>query len=840
MPAFRKTLNHVAQMTACFLLLSSVVLAASPRLTIIQPRGLQRGIETELTFSGSQLDDVKEVMFYEPGFEVKEFIPVNANAFKAKVAVAPTARLGEHVCQVRTATGISDYRTFYVGHLPDVAEVETNPIKSEDGKTVIRNESNSDFATPQLIPLNVTVTGIANNEDVDYYAFDVKKGQRISAEVEGMRLGTTLFDPYVAILDSKRFELASSDDSPLLIQDSVATAVAPEDGRYYVEVRESSYAGNGSCTYRLHVGTFPRPTAVYPAGGKIGEEVDVRFIGDAAGDIAQKVKLPAEVQPEFGVFAGAEGDQPPSWNVFRLSEFGNSLEVEPNNTRETASPAALPNAFNGILQDDGDEDWFKFTATKGQQFEVECYGRRIRSAIDPVMYLYNAAGGAIASNDDSRGPDSYFRFNVPADGEYYLRVIDHLGRGGKDFVYRVEFQAVQPRLALTIPRVERYGQYRQQIYVGRGNRFATTFNISRVNFGGDVIINPKELPPGVTMQVENVPANQSVISVVFEAAADAPLGGGLYDFTAQHAENAAIVGGFENNSDFIIGAPGQSRYYTKAVSRLPIAVVDEIPFKLDIVAPKVPIARNGSMQLKVVATKKEGWDEAITVQLPFRPAGIGAGSSIQIPKGQTEAFYPLSANGGAAIGISKIFVVGWANVGNGNGFSASNLTPLEVSEPFVTLAMNRAACDQGQPTEIVCQVTIAKAFDAAATVQIFGLPNKAVTEPVMLTKDSKEIIFKVTTDMTTPAGRHATVFAQITIPMNGENIVHNVGSTELRVDVPLPPKVEPPKPAAPAVVAAPTPAPAPAVAAPPRRLTRLEMLRLEKAKKAEAAGGGGE
>lgn len=838
MPAFRKTLNRAAQMTACFLLLSSVVLAASPRLTIILPRGLQRGVETELTFSGSQLADVKEVMFYEAGFEVKEFVPVNGNSFKAKIAVAPTARLGEHVCQVRTATGISDYRTFFVGYMPDVAEVETRQVKSEDGKTVIRNESNSDFTTPQQIPLNVTVSGVATNEDVDYYVVEVKKGQRIAAEVEGMRLGTTLFDPYVAILDSKRFELAASDDSPLLIQDSVVTAVATEDGKYYIEVRESSYAGNGNCRYRLHVGTFPRPTAVYPAGGKIGEEIDVRFIGDAAGDIAQKVKLPAEVKPEFGVFAGAEGNQSPSWNVFRLSEFGNSLEVEPNNTRETASPAALPNAFNGILEEDGDDDWFKFTAKKGQQFEVECYGRRIRSAIDPFMYLYNAAGGAIASNDDSRGPDSYFRFNVPADGEYFLRVRDHLGRGGKDFVYRVEFQAVKPILALTIPRVERYGQYRQQIYVGKGNRFATTFNISRRNFGGEIVINPKELPPGVTMQVEKVPANMSVVPVVFEAAADAPLSGGLYDFTAQHAENAEITGGFGNVSDFIIGAPGQSRYYTKAVERLPIAVVDEIPFKLDIVVPKVPIARNGSMQLKVVATKKEGWDEAITVQFPFRPSGIGASSSIQIPKGKTEALYPLSANGGAAIGTWKVFVVGWANIGSGNGFSASNLTPLEISEPFVSLAMNRAACEQGQPTEIVCKVTIVKPFESVATVRIFGLPNKAATEPVQLTKDLQEIIFKVTTDKTTPAGRHKTVFAQITIPMNGEQIVHNVGGTELRVDKPLPPKVEPKPAPKPAVATAPKPAPKPAVAAPPRRLSRLEMLRLEKAKKAEAAKAG--
>ena len=260
MPAFGKSfVVRAAQTALCLLLLTSVTLAASPRLSIILPRGLQRGKETELTFSGRLLADVKEVMFYSPGFEVKEFVPVNGNAFKAKIAVSPEARLGEHVCQVRTATGISDYRTFYVGYMPEVAEVESNQIKGEDGKKVIRTESNSDFTTPQQIPANVTVSGVASTEDVDYYVIDAKKGDRLAAEVEGMRLGSYLFDPYVAILDSKRFELASSDDSPLLIQDCLATAVAPEDGKYIIEVRESSYAGNGNCRYRLHVGNFPPP-----------------------------------------------------------------------------------------------------------------------------------------------------------------------------------------------------------------------------------------------------------------------------------------------------------------------------------------------------------------------------------------------------------------------------------------------------------------------------------------------------------------------------------------------------------------------------------------------------
>jgi hypothetical protein len=817
MPAFR-TFRSLLALT--LLLSASTLFAASPRLTIILPRGLQRGHDTELTFSGSLLADVEEILFYEPGFSVKEFKPVNANSFKAVVSVSPDARLGEQVCQVRTKTGISDFRTFFVGYLPDVVE----------------KEPNSEFTTPQAVAMNVTVAGTAASEDVDYYVVDAKKGDRIAAEVEGIRLGTTLFDPYVAILDSKRFELASADDSPLLVQDCVVSAIAPEDGKYTIEVRESSYGGNGNCRYRVHIGNFPRPTAVYPAGGKAGEEVELKFIGDAGGDFAQKFTLPKELIPEYGVFAGTDGSWSPSWNTFRLSDVGNSLEVEPNNDRATASPAEFPTAFNGILQAAGDEDYFKFTAKKGQQFAVECYGRRIRSPIDPFMYLYNAAGGQIAANDDSRGPDSYFAFNVPADGEYTLRIRDHLGRGGLGYVYRVEFQPIAPKLTLTIPRTERYGQYRQQIFVGKGNRFGTTINLARANFAGELVLAPKELPAGVTIHHDKVPANMSVMPVVFEAAADAALSGGLFEFTAHLADKPEINGGFSNKSDFVYGAPGQSLYYTKTTQKLPIAVVDEIPFKLDIAVPKVPVARNGSMQLKIVVTKKEGWDEAITIQFPFRPPGLGAGSSINIPKGKTEGFYPINANGGAAIGTWKVFAIGWAAVSGGNAFASSALTPLEISEPFVTFAMSRSACDQGQETEIACTLTQTKAFPGEAVARIYGLPNKATTVPMNFTKDTKEVIFKIKTDATTPAGRHKSVFGQITITMNGEPIVHNVGSTELRVDKPLPPKVEPkpmPKPVA-VAAAKPKPAPKP-VAAPPRRLTRLETLRLEKAKAAEAA-----
>ncbi|MCA9141599.1 MAG: pre-peptidase C-terminal domain-containing protein [Planctomycetaceae bacterium] len=802
-------------------LLAVPVFAASPRLTRITPAGIQRGAEHEVTFSGNNLGDAQEIFFYHPGFEVTK-VEGNGNTCKATIKVAADCRLGEHVAQVRTATGISDFRVFYVGALPAVDE----------------KEPNTDFAAPQAIDMNVTVQGVVQGEDVDYYVVEAKKGQRISAEVEGMRLGITMFDPYVAILDEKRFELSASDDTPLLGQDCAASVVAPEDGKYFIEVRESAYGGNGNCLYRLHVGSFPRPLAVYPAGGQLGQELEVKFLGDPTGEKLTKVTLPAEDELEFGLFASDETGISPSPTPFRLFEHGNAFEQEPNNGIAEATPVELPLAFNGILEQEGDVDCFKFAAKKGQVFEVECYGRRIRSAIDPVMNLYQADGKSIAGNDDSRGPDSYIRFSVPADGDYVVRITDHLGRGGADFVYRVEFQPVKPKLTLGIPRVERYGQYRQTVYVAKGNKVATIMNATRENFGGDLVLDGTDLPTGVTMQAETMPANMNVMPILFEAAADAPLSGKLVDFRAKHADpNQNITGGFFNRADFVISAPGQSRYSGRDVNKLAIAVVDTLPFTLEIIEPKVPIVRNGVMQLKVVAHRTEEFKTAINVQFPFRPPGIGTSSSVNIPEGQSEVLYPLNANGGAQVKDWKVFALGSANIG-GNAWVSSQLATLRIAEPYVTAELQRASCEQGQELQVYCKLNITTPFEGNAKAELIGLPNKVTSVPLEFNKDAKELTFPVTTDPASPAGKHKNILCRVTIIENGEEIVSTAGTVEIQIDQPLPAPAKPaPMPAAPAAAAAPAeqPKPAPVVAKP---LTRLEKLRLaaEERKKAKAAG----
>src|SRR5688572_18984488 len=176
--------------------------AVDPDLDVISPQGVERGTEVELTFSGGNLAKAQELLFYSPGFTVKSLTPADNNV-KALVAVAPDCRIGIHAVRLRSLEGVSDLRTFTVGNLPEVKEVEPN----------------NDFLAPQVVPLNSTISGVVQAEDIDHFVVELKKGDRLTAELEGLRLGYTFFDPYVAILNTARFELARSDDAALLSQD---------------------------------------------------------------------------------------------------------------------------------------------------------------------------------------------------------------------------------------------------------------------------------------------------------------------------------------------------------------------------------------------------------------------------------------------------------------------------------------------------------------------------------------------------------------------------------------------------------------------------------------------
>ncbi len=792
--------------------------AASPALSAVRPPGGQRGTQLIVDLTGARLGDTQEVIFFQPGIETIKLEKVNDNQIKATFKIKPDAIAGTYNMRVRTATGVSELRSFSVGLYPEVSE----------------KEPNNDFTAPQPVSLNSVINGIAENEDVDYFIFEAKKGQRVTAEVEGIRLGITHFDPYVAIMNMKRFELASSDDSALVWQDGFVNVVIPEDGKYVVQVRESAYAGNGGCLYRVHLGTFPRAASLVPSGGKLGEKVTVKWLGDPLGPISAELQLPAVFNPQFGVFAKDTHGQSPHPNMFRLSRWGNSIEAEPNNDHNTATVFTAPLALNGVIEKPGDVDHFLFKAKKGETFDISAYARRIRSALDPIMYIGKKGGGALVGNDDAAGPDSAFRFTAPDDGEYVIWLVDHLGKGGPEYFYRIEMTPVEARLQLTLQSEELpRGTGNVAVSVPKGGRQAILVYATRENWGGDLKIAPLNLPAGVTVESDIMPASQGVVPVLFRADAKAANAGTRAKFSGTPVDEKLKMAD-QQFSHMTVMVHGQNlvNFWSQTVDTMAVAVTDESPFEIEVVEPKVPLVHTGSMNLKVVAKRKPGFTAPINVSFPWLPPGIGASGGVVIPEKQNEALIPMNANGGAELRNWKLVVNGTANTATGPLMVSSQLFNLKITPPYVTLAFQAASVDQGKAIPFVVKATKSIDWDGDATVQLIGLPNKVTTDLLKLRKETPELIFNVKTDAVSPAGNHQNLFCQVIITQNGEPIVHNLGSGSLRIDVPIVPKTPAPAAAAPmpkpVVVAAPS-------AAPPKPLTRLEKLRLEAKERSQAA-----
>jgi hypothetical protein len=785
------------------LLSASTLLAASPDIDRFTPRGARRGTEVDVVFAGPRLGDARGLFFYESGIAVKSLEVLPDKRVKAHLAVSADCPLGPHALRMQTASGISKLVTFSVGTLPEVDEIEPN----------------NDFAKPQKISLNTTVNGVVLNEDVDYFSIEAKKGQRLSAEVEGLRLGETFFDPSMAIMDANRFVLAAADDTPLLKQDCAGSVIVPRDGTYVVQVRESSFGGNDRCHYRLHVGTFPRPLAVYPAGGKYGQSLEVTFIGDPSGPMREKVTLPSAPQPSFGLWAHDSQGTAPSPNPFRLSPLDNVLEKEPNDDSAHATPFTAPAALNGVIDRPGDHDYWVFQAKKGQAFEVRVFARQLRTPLDSVIHVTRINGQYITGNDDSDGPDSYVRFTAPADDRYVIHITDQMGRGGPEFVYRIEVTPVEPRLKLGLPERQQFVDIIAP--VPNGNRFAVLLSAQRDDFGGDVNLEMNGLPAKVAAEILPMSGDQGVIPILLSAAADAKPSSSLVDVIGKHKGGDCIVEGhlvqktqlvLENNRDV----------WSYRGDRLATAVTEAVPFHVEIVQPKVPLVQNGTMELKVAATRDKGFKSPITLRMLYNPPGVSSPESITIPEGQNEAAIPLTADRGASIRKWKIAVLAEGHVGDGPVVVSSQLADLEVAEPILRFQFQPAVVEQGQKTSVIVKVEKSQKLESVATIELLGLPNEVTTESRQVDDAASEVIFPIATTSKSPVGLHKTLVCRAVVKSQGESITHIVGGGELRIQAPLPPKTNvAAKPAA--KPAAPTSKPAV-----PRPLSRLEQLRQEK------------
>src|SRR6184192_2217460 len=88
--------------------------------------------------------------------------------------------------------------------------------------------------------------------------------------------------------------------------------------------------------------------------------------------------------------------------IFTVSDLPEIPEKEPNDSIAQAQPLTIPVAVSGTLKGP-DQDFFSITATSRERLVIEVEARRIGSAIDPAVEVFDSTGRQMAENDDAPG-----------------------------------------------------------------------------------------------------------------------------------------------------------------------------------------------------------------------------------------------------------------------------------------------------------------------------------------------------------------------------------------------------------------------------------------------------
>jgi hypothetical protein len=762
----------------------------------VLPRGGTRGRTVEVTLYGKYLADPKEILFYDKGIKAFGMMPGSkpGEEVKAKFAIEPDAAIGEHVLRIRTATGLSEAVTFWVSKFPTVMEIEKKPGE------------NDSLATAQPIPMNCTVEGQiqpGGDIDKDYYWTRFNAGERISVEVESVRLGTLHFggenDLAVRILDSDGEELGRNDDSALYVQDPILSVIAPRSGAYFIEIKQQIFYRPQQSWYRAHIGNFSRPTAIFPSGGPAGSTLSVKILGDPAGERTEQIALP-KTAGDIHYFSG----NAPSPNIVRVSPYPNVIAGE-------TSVSSLPAAFNGILADSGQSDTFHFNAKKGESWKIRVYGRTLGAPIDPKIWVAEAKTGKhVLDADDSKLVDLGYPssrgtwyvkdqmdpvavFKPAADGEYVLGIEDSRGLGSPTSAYRIEVEPLRDAVYTHITMNEGYQIPRLVgMIVPQGNRWTMDVQLAQGvgnTYKGDLKLEAIGLPRGVTMSAPIATKGMNRIPVQFAAAPGAEPQTALVQLRAVPVDPKVKIDSGSRQGFALVNRGGEQPLHFVWLDCYALAVTQSAPFDVELSPPQAPLSQNGELELKVQIHRHDNFKEPVEIQTGWLPQSVSKEGTVTIPAGKDEGVFHIHADSKASPGAYKIAID--ASTTGGDSFSgigrirvSSPFVDLKIAEPLLAIDLKRAAVERGQTGELTGTVTPNKGFAGTATVVLKHLPKGVqMVEPTpRITPQDANVTFKIKADPDALAGLYKDINCEVTVVEDGQRITQTTGSGILRID----------------------------------------------------------
>jgi hypothetical protein len=667
-----------------------------PQLKNVFPCGARQGTSVEVEVGGTNLDETKKLYFSHPGITAELISDPAKPPARFKVSVAPEVPVGDYDIRAIGKLGISNPRAFAVGDMPEVNETEPNDTRDKANR----------------VPLNCVINGRVNPvEDIDWFVFPAKKGQRVIIECRAWRLDSRL-DGMMTLFDAKGKELVTSQDENIRDQkrDPFIDFDVPQDGDYYLKFSDFMYNGSPDHFYRLTIGTQPYLDFITPTGGKPGtkvpitfygrnlpggEKTDVKVNGRPLEKVVREVAIPSDPAAVTGMHfdellrplssrldgmevrvSGATGTS--NARLLLFSDFPQVMEIEPNDQHDQAQRLEVPCCVTGAFNAPKDIDHYVFSAKKGEKFNIEVDSERIGSPADPDMEISEKDGKIINSFQDTnenigqlRFPtntrDIVYDFTAPKDADFTIR-LEHAYvqvQGGAQYQYRLQIQKdAAPDFRLVCVPTHDIHIDTHALYQGGRQRLDVL--AWRMNgFNEPITVEARNLPPGVTAEPIIIGPGMKWGTLVVTAAPDAPIG----------EKEIEVVGSGARGAEKLVrnargGVIVWDTVNTPAISRMTrsilLAVREKTPFAVTAAPAEVTIKPGQPIQVTVTAARREDMPSAIQLN----GAGIDLPPGLTIPTttinaGQTETKVTVSTTDKLQPGTYSFIINSESQVPNG-------------------------------------------------------------------------------------------------------------------------------------------------------------------------------
>lgn len=737
-------------MATCFgLALSVPAWATPPEIKGISPLGVQKGVETELTINGAHLGGHPQLIapftFATPTPEVAGS---DANNWKVKIVVPVETPIGAYPIRVRTEDGLSNPFLLPVGQLPQVAE----------------KEDNNAIERAQPITPPAVVEGQAAGNDVDFYRFPGKKGERIVIDAQCSRIGSGV-DPSIRLTTAAGKYIASADDSAGLITDARMVVTLPEDTDYVVELADSRYQGGGRPVYRLLIGAVPVAEEIYPLGGRQGETVGFELRGGTLPGLqvigatvnrtvtgeTYLLRAPSAVVglPATPGTAGLEVESLLPLDINGLPELR-----EPTGTNATTPlRATAPVAINGRIDPAGDEDRFTLAVTPGQALRIEVDAAENGSALDGVLQVLGAKDAVLATADDTTftpegvkkgkavgivSPDPSLNFTVPANTqEITLALRDLESRGGVGFPYRILVTPVTPSFDLTLND--------SQISIPKGSSALVGVTVVRKGYTGPITLNVVDPPAGLTVRPGSIADGQVLGAFSVAAAADAAFDAVSLNVVGQ-AQGPAGPIVVPARKDIVFALQGTLP--TNAVTQFGLAAAPALAraVVLDAPASPVEVVHGFGTSVPIKLTRNNGADAELAVTPLPLPPGLAVPAA-KVAEKATETTVPVNAAVETPLGSMTIGLVAKGKIDKVDQTFAIPAVTLNVIRPAsLELAAPSLELKAGATVELKGKLVRKGPFKEPVTLKINGLPAGLKADPVTVTPEQSDFTIPVIAD----------------------------------------------------------------------------------------------